>query len=91
MVLYVWVTVGPAIGRAFGPACVYSEKKARAGPGRASSGLPPEQVHVASQFGLAIGLDGMCQINCAFTVLGQTRPGLARPGIFAHCKRGLSR
>ena len=62
MVLYVWVTVGPAIGRAFGPACVYSEKKARAGPGRAR----PGQLWTTSRagpcglaIGLAIGGDGM--------------------------------
>ena len=47
---------------------------------RAELRLPPEQGQMRGQFGLAFGL---MRVYSA-------RPAAARPGLFAHCKGGLS-
>ena len=70
---------GSKFGRAFGPSCVYSEKR----PGRAaaettSRGRPNARPFLAAHLAF-----------CAFTVSKRPGSAAARPGPAPHCKRGL--
>ena len=69
---------GSKFGRAFGPSCVYSEKR----PGRAaaettSRGRPNARPFLAAHLAF-----------CAFTVSKRPGSAAARPGPAPHCKRG---